>query len=427
VPETLRQLVSRGPVDASTALHILGQLLKTLALDHWRGIVYGAITPESIVLTTPDEATLADSGMAHTGDHSAPAEADAATGNSGYMAPEQINGDPADERTDIFVLGVVAYEMLTGKHPFGASDGLSASAVKDRILHETPLEIPETILATLPQHIPPVLGIALAKDPKDRFADAESFLEALKGPAAVADVVVPDKHSLPSDASPPLSRPKRRWIIIFALVGLVVIALVVWLLVAFGGNSGSGSSATVTSGGTTTAGQSVLAIATNTTATSVATTTTSAAATIATTTSTAIITTTTITAPTRSEQTDSRLVYVGTWTTAADGSASGGSFSFANSTGTSVTVAFEGTYLAWIAKRSPAYGKAAVMLDGKDLGTIDLYDAATGWQKVWGTGTLDFGLHTVTIAWTGTKNTAATGANISVDAFDVMGSLTQVP
>ena len=93
-----------------------------------------------------------------------------------------------------------------------------------------------------------------------------------------------------------------------------------------------------------------------------------------------------------------------------------------------MTVAFEGTYLAWICKKSPAYGKAKVTLDGRSLGTVDLYSASTGWQqKVWGTGTLEYGPHTVTIAWTGTKNAASTGTNISVDAFDVVGSLNRAP
>ena len=423
MPETLRQLISRGPVDPSTALNILQQLLNALALAHWRGIIYGDITPESIVLTSTDRATLAHFGIAHVGDDSAPTQADTAMGDPGYAAPEQINGDPADERTDIFALGVVAYEMLTGKHPFGASDGLSGSSVMDRILHETPLEIPQTTLAGLPQHIPPVLDVALAKDPEDRFASAVCFQDALKETTAVANAVVPDKLSLPGAVSPRISRSKRKWLAYSVLGGLVVVALVVWLVVALDGNSGPGSSTTVPSGGAASTEQSVLAIVPTTTTTSVAPTTT-----IAPTTTTAITTTTTTTTLTRSEQTESRLVYTGAWGTTPNGSSSGGSFFFANASGASVTVTFEGTYLAWIAKKSPVYGKAKVTLDGKSLGTVDLYSASIGWQqKVWGTGALKSGLHTVTIAWTGTKNAAATDTNISVDAFDVVGSLTQVP
>ena len=128
------------------------------------------------------------------------------------------------------------------------------------------------------------------------------------------------------------------------------------------------------------------------------------------------------------EQSNSRLLYAGSWTTASNTSASGKSFALANSSGASVTIRFIGTHLSWIAKKGPLYGEAKVTMDGKSLGLIDLYSASTEWQqKVWGTGTLAFGPHTVTIAWTGTKNSDATDTNIGVDAFDVVGSLTQVP
>jgi hypothetical protein len=125
------------------------------------------------------------------------------------------------------------------------------------------------------------------------------------------------------------------------------------------------------------------------------------------------------------EQNDPRFAYSGTWTTASAASASGGSFAFTDSSGSSMTIHFMGTHLSWIAKKSPAYGKARVTLDGKTLGTIDLYSATTEWrQKVWGTGTLKSGSHTVTIAWTGLKEAAAESTDINVDAFDVDGVVT---
>ena len=115
-----------------------------------------------------------------------------------------------------------------------------------------------------------------------------------------------------------------------------------------------------------------------------------------------------------------RLTYSGPWTTVSTASASGGSFAFADSSGSSVTIRFTGTHLSWIAKKIPSYGKAQVTLDGKSLGTVDLYSATTLWQqKVWGTGTLKSGSHTVTIAWTGLKRAAAKGTNIDVDAIQV--------
>ena len=89
-----------------------------------------------------------------------------------------------------------------------------------------------------------------------------------------------------------------------------------------------------------------------------------------------------------------------------------------------MTVTFVGSYLSWIAKKSPVYGKAKVTLDGGTPVVVDLYTAKEVWkQKVWETKTLVPGTHTVKIEWTGTKNSAATDTNIGVDAFDVIGVL----
>ncbi len=127
----------------------------------------------------------------------------------------------------------------------------------------------------------------------------------------------------------------------------------------------------------------------------------------------------------RYDQADSHLAYSGTWTVSSTTSASGGSFRFCNATG-SVTASFTGTYLAWIAKQSPVYGKAKVTLDAKDPVTVDLYSASPAYQRcVWSTGMLDSGPHTVKIEWTGTRNASAIGTNIGVDAFDIQGTLTQ--
>jgi cell wall-associated NlpC family hydrolase len=128
---------------------------------------------------------------------------------------------------------------------------------------------------------------------------------------------------------------------------------------------------------------------------------------------------------TRIEQTSSLLAYTGAWTlNESSSSASGGSYGYADSAGSSVTVAFNGTYLQWISKTSTAYGVAKVTVDGKDAGTVSLYSTSTLWKKkVWDTGILPSGAHTVTISWTGTG--AGGGTNIGLDAFDVIGTFVQ--
>jgi uncharacterized protein YkwD len=130
---------------------------------------------------------------------------------------------------------------------------------------------------------------------------------------------------------------------------------------------------------------------------------------------------------TRYQQNDDRLVYTGKWSTGYSTSASGGAWAYINSPA-SVTVKFTGTYLAWVTKKSPAYGKARVTLDSRTPVEVDLYSSAVRYQrKVWDTGTLAAGAHTVKIEWTGTRSPGATASNIGVDAFDVIGTLSQAP
>ncbi len=125
------------------------------------------------------------------------------------------------------------------------------------------------------------------------------------------------------------------------------------------------------------------------------------------------------------QQADPALVYAGAWVVQADAGASGGSFRYADTTGSSCTVTFNGTYLAWLAKKSVHYGQAKVTLDGVDRGLVDLYNATEKFVTVWETGTLAAGTHTLKIEWTGKKNPLADDYNISVDAFKVAGVLTQ--
>jgi len=469
VSETLRELISRGPVDASTALSILEQLLRSLEFAHWRGLTYACITPEGIVLFSEPRGIRAQFGIT-------PADVDATAVPGGpvpsalaveYAAPEQIAGAAADEQSDVFALAVVVYEMLTGSHPFGASEDLSEDAVKQRILHAPPLEMPGTVRAALPEHVAPALRVALAKDPGDRFPSALRFLEAVQAgtvitgegtvttgeaatveartaaaarePAAVTGV---DATAATEDAaatteetaaaSPPPPEPAaraeshhgtlrdrfrgRKMLLCTALGVVAVIALVAGLALLL--NQTSGGSETSVAGSTIGSTTSVIPATTTTTTVPPTTSTTFELRT-----TTAGVTAATLA---RYEESDPRLAYSGDWSTITDDAASGTSLFQAADPLASVTVTFEGTYLAWIARRSPVYGMAEVTLDGQNLGTIDLYDAGAGMgrqQKVWGSGTLEPGVHTVTISCTGEKNPAATDTIVGIDAFDVVGAL----
>jgi stage II sporulation protein D len=127
---------------------------------------------------------------------------------------------------------------------------------------------------------------------------------------------------------------------------------------------------------------------------------------------------------TRYEQTDSRLAWTGSWAPYTKSAASGGAYKRANANGSSCTVTFSGTYLAWIATAGTTLGKAYVSLDGGTAQVIDLARSAVAYQQnVWNTGTLAAGVHTVKI-W---RYPSTTTKYISVDAFDVVGTLQSSP
>ncbi len=121
--------------------------------------------------------------------------------------------------------------------------------------------------------------------------------------------------------------------------------------------------------------------------------------------------------PKRHEQDNPAIRYVGPWATSWSGSASNGSFAYAGAPGAAVSVKFTGTYLSWIAKKNPYYGKARVSLDGSAPVTVDLYSPySTFKQSVYGTGFLEDTEHTLSIYWDDKAR------KINVDAFDVFGA-----
>jgi N-acetylmuramoyl-L-alanine amidase len=132
--------------------------------------------------------------------------------------------------------------------------------------------------------------------------------------------------------------------------------------------------------------------------------------------------------PVRYQQNDTDFNYVGSWSTTWTWSASGGSFTYSDSPGSAVNVTFDGTYLAWYAKTGPGYGKAQLSLDGGAPFLVDLYSSYDKYkQRVYNTGLLDDGSHTLSIYWKGQKSAAARGYRVDVDTFDVLGTLTAAP
>ena len=126
----------------------------------------------------------------------------------------------------------------------------------------------------------------------------------------------------------------------------------------------------------------------------------------------------------RYEQTDTHLLYKGSWSTLSNSSYSGRSMKQTRSSGASVTISFTGTGLDWITRIGSTNGKARVTLDGGAPVLVDLYNRTTLYKrKVWTTGPLAEGAHTVKIEWTGQRNPSAGGTYVGIDALDITGAL----
>jgi serine/threonine-protein kinase len=154
---------------------ILTQLLAALDFAHAQGVVHRDIKPANLILTSSGTLKVADFGIARV-DASNLTMTGMVMGTPSYMAPEQCQGLPSDHRADLFSVGVVFYELLTGVKPF---DG-SIESIAYRICHEDPR--PPSTLSTLafPPAVDAMIATALAKRPEDRFQHARAFHFALR-------------------------------------------------------------------------------------------------------------------------------------------------------------------------------------------------------------------------------------------------------
>jgi serine/threonine-protein kinase len=186
----LAQRLAQGPLEPEKALDILEQLLTSLRASHDLGVIHGGISPRKIILAPGGRATLVGFPGRDPGAQPMARFAKGAA-EPGYVAPEQIADDPVGPRADLYSVGVVAYAMLTGKDPFGASEGVAAADVYYRILYKPAPHVPEAALAGLPASVGPAIDRAMAKEPQARHADAKSFLQSLRADSALVPAAAP--------------------------------------------------------------------------------------------------------------------------------------------------------------------------------------------------------------------------------------------
>jgi serine/threonine protein kinase/Tol biopolymer transport system component len=192
--ETLADLLARGPLPLRKLIDIASQIAAGLSAAHAVGVIHRDLKPANLMLTRDGQIKILDFGLAkqthQARDYRIPSDQTKsmtqpgmAMGTPGYMSPEQVRGEAADARSDLFSLGAILYEMAAGRKAF---HGDSSIAVMNAILKDEPLDLPSAVPPVLDR----IIRRCLEKDPARRFQSASDLRFALEMSAA-ADTAVP--------------------------------------------------------------------------------------------------------------------------------------------------------------------------------------------------------------------------------------------
>jgi pentatricopeptide repeat protein len=193
--ETLEDRLRRGPLPRAEAAHVAGEIARGLAHAHRSGVIHRDLKPSNVYLCDDGAVKILDFGLSRVfGSGSGPEG-----GTPAYMAPEQWRREPEDERADVFALGVMLFEMLTGQRPFAVAAGRSTA------LDDGPL--PDVPAAAAPRSLRALVRRMLSRSRDDRPRDGAAVLDVLIGDRAAADA----------------RRGRRRVVLAGALVGLVAL------------------------------------------------------------------------------------------------------------------------------------------------------------------------------------------------------------
>jgi serine/threonine-protein kinase len=171
---TLSEVVAAGPLPPEKAAHVVVEVCRALQYAHAEGVIHRDIKSSNIMVDASWRVKLTDFGVARVvGKQATPTGM--MVGTPAYIAPEQVGGGDADARSDLFSLGVVLYEALTGQRPFPSDD---FTAVLEEVVHLDPIPARERNFAVSPA-LDAVVSRVMSKDPEDRYADATTFANAL--------------------------------------------------------------------------------------------------------------------------------------------------------------------------------------------------------------------------------------------------------
>jgi eukaryotic-like serine/threonine-protein kinase len=222
----LRSILSQGRMPQDRAIRIAIEVLQALEYIHEQGIVHRDLKPENIMVDDHDNIKLIDFGIA--GDAGARrltyANFTATLGTADYISPEQVKGKRGDGRSDIYAMGVILYEMLTGRLPFSGSSPMEI--MNDRMLnHPLPPAVADSAISPQLQE---VLYRAFERDPQNRYARAQQFAHDLQH---LDEVGVEDRPEL-RNWHKRKSHTRRQVLYYGALALIPVVILLLMMLVA---------------------------------------------------------------------------------------------------------------------------------------------------------------------------------------------------
>jgi eukaryotic-like serine/threonine-protein kinase len=172
---TMATKLDMGPLTVNEAVKYISQVLSAVSYAHHLHIIHRDIKPANMMLTSQGVIKLMDFGIARSGDEKGLTMTGTTLGSIGYMSPEQVKGDPTDGRSDLYSVGIVLYEFVTGRRPFVANSEYSIMAAHLNQTPKPPLELNPGLPAALNE----IILMAIAKEPAKRFQTADAFANAL--------------------------------------------------------------------------------------------------------------------------------------------------------------------------------------------------------------------------------------------------------
>ena len=206
---TLRELLrERGPMPPHAAAAVLGPVLGGLAVAHRAGLVHRDVKPENVLISDDGEVKIADFGLVRAVAEAKITSTSVILGTAAYLSPEQVGTGDAGPRSDVYAVGILTYELLTGLTPFTGDTALAVAYQR----MDNDVAPPSTVIGGVPPQFDELVLKATARDPAERYADAAAMgeeLEAIVDELGLPDFKVPAPRNSAQHASAALYRSEE--------------------------------------------------------------------------------------------------------------------------------------------------------------------------------------------------------------------------